>query len=148
MPSVNKLKLVADAIAAQVIGGYTADSWMYTNVEAMTKVWQGIEGTSSFFFGEEDAREATGAYARTRIYQYAETLWRTAQVRPHETKGYRAGIREFVVDLRTPAAVGICRANGKLGSGSLLQYYIAGWQSTLRPTGREHVFPAVGFPSI
>ena len=88
MPNVNKLKLVADAIAAQVTGRYSADSWMYTNVEAMTKVWQGVKGTSAFFFGEEDAREATGAYERTRMYQYAETLWHTAQVRPHETKGY------------------------------------------------------------
>jgi len=59
----------------------------------------------------EDARDAHGAYSGTRAYRFAETLWRHAQVQANPTLGYRSGIREFVVDLRTRAAVGICREN-------------------------------------
>jgi hypothetical protein len=142
------LKLVADAIAAQITAGYSADSWMALTLEPMTKLWQGIGGQSPFFFSEEDARAARGAYSADDRFQFAETLWRLGQVKPNPQLGYRPSIREFVVDLHTPAAVGICNANRKLGSGSLLQYYAPTWRETLRETGREHVFPHRSFPVV
>ncbi len=142
------LKLVADAIAAQITAGYSADSWIALTLEPMTKLWQGVGGQSPFFFSEEDSRAARGAYNADDRLQFAETLWRLGQVKPNPLLGYRPSIQEFVVDLRTSAAVGICNANRNLGSGSLLQYYVPTWRATMRETGREHVFPHRGFPAV
>lgn len=139
---------VLQAQAAQRSGGYVADVWFNLQLEAMTKVWQGIGGQSNFFFSEEDAREARGAYENTTPYRFAETLWRLAQVAPNLKLGFRIGIREYVVDIRTPAAVGICRNNQALGSGSVFQYYIPDWEKRLMPTGREHRFGASGYPKL
>ena len=148
MASPRSVQLVSEAIAVQRSAGYSADTWLGLDLEPMTKAWRGVGGDSPFFFAEEDAREARGAYAGSESYQFAESLWRLAQVKPHAARGYRACIREFVVDIRTPAAVGICRANDQLGGGSLLQYYIPDWRGNLRETGREHQFPGTAFPGI
>ncbi len=135
------------AAAAQVSAGYAVDAWMNVSLEAMTKVWQGVGGTSDFFFiSEEDARTARGAYIGTSAFKFAETLWRLAQVQPNRALGYRVAIREYVVDLRTPAAVGVCLASRHLGSGSVLQYFIPNWQATLHATGREYRFGAQAYP--
>ena len=114
----------------------------------MTKLWQGIGGKSSFFLGEEDAREAKGAYTGSQPYRFAETLWRLAHVEPNAKLGFRSGIREFVVDIDTAAAMGICRANPVLGSGSVVQYYIPDWESRLHETGRRFTFGQTGFPGL
>lgn len=137
---------VAEAISAQMNGGYQADLWVSVDLEPMTKVWQGIGGKSDFFVGEENAREATGAYTGTQAYRFAETLWRHAQVQANPALGYRSGIREFVVDIRTLAAAGTCRENPLLGSGSVVQYYIPDWESRLHATGRQFTFDQAGFP--
>jgi hypothetical protein len=57
-----------------------------------------------------------------------------------------ARIQEFVVDIRTPAAMGICLSNRSLGSGSVLQYYVPGWKLGLHTTGRVHTFAARAYP--
>jgi hypothetical protein len=137
-----------EAMAAQTGSGYSADLWLNVELEAMTKLWQGIGGSSNFFISENDAREARGAYAGTQPHKFAETLWRLAQVQPSATLGYRQGIREYVVDIRTPAAMGVCLANPALGSGSVVQYYIPNWQSQLHPTGREFKFGAQSYPKL
>src|SRR6185369_14835471 len=93
-------------------------------------------------------REARGAYQGTQAHKFAETLWRLAQVQPNAKLGFRQGIREYVVDIRTPAALGVCIANPLLGSGSVLQYYIPDWEQRLHPTGREFKFSASGYPSL
>ena len=77
-------------------GASVEDAWMDVELEAMTKVWQGLGGESNFFFSEEDAREARGAYVGTQPYEFAETLWRLAQVSPSQKYGYRSAIVEFV----------------------------------------------------
>jgi hypothetical protein len=77
-----------------------------------------------------------------------ESLWRMAQVEPHKTLGFRDGIREFVVDLPTPAAVSVCRSNPVYGSGSVLQYFVPNWRMTVRPTGREFKFSEKNYPSF
>lgn len=128
------------AANAQSSTGYAVDAWMDVDLEAMTKVWQGEGGSSNFFFSEEDARDARGAYVGSSPYHFAETLWRLAQVSPSAKYGYRTAIVEFVVDIRVTAAVGICRANGGLGSGSVYQYYIPNWEKALFRTGRRHEF--------
>jgi hypothetical protein len=79
--------LISEAKQAQATGGYRADVWVTITLEAMTKVWQGVGGESNFFFSEEDAREAKGAYVGTRPYRFAETLWRLAQVQPNAKLG-------------------------------------------------------------
>ena len=128
------------AASAQSSGGYAVDAWFDLVLEPMTKVWQGEGGESNFFFSEEDAREVRGAYVGRNPYQFAETLWRLAQVSPSAKYGYRTAILEYVVDISTPAAVGICRANTSLGSGSVFQYYIPDWQKGLFRTGRRYAF--------
>jgi hypothetical protein len=138
----------SEAVAAQSGSGYSADTWLNVQLESMTKVWQGIGGKSNFFLSEEDAREARGAYEGTQPHKFAETLWRLAQVQPNATLGYRQGIREYVVDIRTPAAIGVCIANPLLGSGSVQQYYIPDWEQRLHPTGREFKFAANGYPKF
>lgn len=137
---------VAEAVSAQKNAGYQADLWVAVELEPMTKLWQGIGGKSNFFLSEEDARDARGAYSGTQAYRFAETLWRHAQVQGNPTLGFRSGIREFVVDLPTRVAVGICRENPLLGSGSVLQYYIPDWESRLHLTGRQFTFGQAGFP--
>ena len=134
------------AAADQINGGYAVDAWMDTSLEPMTKVWQGLGGESNFFFSEEDAREARGAYVGTQPYEFAETLWRLAQVSPSQKYGYRSAIVEYVVDIRVEAAIGICRANTSKGSGSVFQYYIPGWRSALFRTGRRYDFRKTAYP--
>ena len=131
---------------AQTSSGYAVDAWIDMVLQPMTKLWQGIGGPpGNFFFSEEDAREAKGAYQGSTGYGFAETLWRLAQVKPSRTLSYRQEIAEFVVDLPTPAAVGICSANRSLGSGSVFQYFIPGWQQRLHATGRTFKFGAKAY---
>lgn len=140
--------LTAEAMAMQTSTGYRADLWVVVDLEPMTKLWQGIGGHSNFFFSEEDAREAKGAYVGTKAYRFAETLWRHSQVQPNAKLGYRDGIREYVVDLPTRAALGVCRENPQLGSGSVIQYYLPDWESRLHATGREFTFSEKAFPKL
>lgn len=135
-----------EAALSQHEGGYAADTWITIKLEPMTKLWQGIGGSSNFFVSEEDARQAKGSYSGTHPFRLAQTLWRLAQVKPNATLGFRKGIREFVVDFPTPAAIGICRNNPGLGSGSVLQYYIPNWERYLQRTGREFNLDAAGRP--
>src|SRR5512147_1631236 len=140
--------LVSEAKQAQVSGGYRADLWVAITLDPMTKLWQGIGGHSNFFLSEEDAREAKGAYAGATPYRFAETLWRLAQVQPNATLGFRTGIQEFVVDLETKVAMGVCQSNPVLGSGSVVQYYIPDWASRLHETGRKFTFGEKAFPVL
>lgn len=136
------MDLVAAARDSQSQGGYKVDTWLCVTLQPMTKVWQGHGGYSEFFLSEHDAREARGAYAGSSAYAFAETLWRAAQVQPSATMGFRDVIVEFVIDLPTPAACGVCLANTSLGSGTLFQYFIPKWKETqtLYPTGRQYKF--------
>jgi hypothetical protein len=136
----------SQAVSAQLNARYRADVWINMQLEPMVKLWQGIGGRSDFFVSEEDAREARGAYVGTQPYEFAQTLWRLAQIQPSLKHGFRHGIREFVVGIRIAAAVGICRANGALGSGSVFQYYVPNWASSLRATGRTHRFNETAYP--
>src|SRR5690606_3437643 len=104
IPSMSVAKLAANA---QSSSGYAVDTWIDMTLEPMTKVWQGEHGYSNFFFSEEDAREVRGAYVGSNPYEFAETLWRLAQVSPSAKYGYRTAILEYVVDISTAAAVGI-----------------------------------------
>lgn len=129
-------------MADQQGSGYAVDAWVDLTVEPILKLWQGVGGHSNFFFSEEDARVATGAYEGSKAFKFAETLWRLAQVAPNPNPalGYRQAIAEFVVDIPTPAAVGLCTANRTLGSGSVFQYYIPNWDGRLYLTGRTFKF--------
>lgn len=128
------------AMADQSGSGYDVDVWLDTVLEPMTKVWQGVGGTSCYFLSEEDARHSRGAYEGSKPYRFAETLWRLAQVQPHRTRGYRNEIAEFVVDLPVEVAMGFCQANGHHGSGGVFQYFIPDWDSKLFRTGRTYRF--------
>jgi hypothetical protein len=139
------MSISAQAAQDQVLGGYAVDAWMDLTLEPMTKIWQGDGGHSNFFFSEEDARDARGSYEGTTPYDFAETLWRMAQVSPSKKYGFRREIVEYVVDFPIAAAVGICRANAGLGSGSVFQYYIPDWESALFATGRRHKFRRVAY---
>jgi hypothetical protein len=121
---------------------YHADLWLNVTLQPMMKLWKGVGGEkqSNFFLSEEDAREAKGAYVGTQPYRFAESLWRLSQVEPNPLHGYRESIAEYVVDFPTPAAVGVCLANPVFGSGSVLQYFVPGWDQTLKPTGRTYKF--------
>jgi len=134
------MSVAQQARARQARDGYAVDAWLDMVVQPMTKLWQGVGGDSEFFFSEEDAREAKGAYQNSDPYKFAETLWRLAQVKPSRTLSYRQEIAEFVVNLPTPAAVGVCSANRSLGSGSVFQYFIPGWHRRLFATGRRYKF--------
>jgi hypothetical protein len=133
------------AATAQSGSGYAVDTWIELTLEPILKLWQGVGGHSNFFFSEEDAREAKGAYDGSQAYRFAETLWRLAQVQPNPVLGYRQEIAEFVVDLPVPAAVGLCTANKSLGSGSVFQYYIPDWESRVYRTGRSFKFGSKGY---
>ncbi len=139
------MSISSQAAAAQAGSGYAVDVWMDLKLEPMTKLWQGVGGYSEFFLSEEDARDARGSYEGTKAFKFAETLWRLAQVQPNATLGYRQEIAEFVVDLPVEAAVGVCTANRSLGSGSVFQYFIPGWQSRIFRTGRTFKFGAKGY---
>ncbi len=137
-----------EARAAQRSGDFEVDIWVEAKLEPMTKLWQGIGGHSNFFFSEEDARDASGAYQGHRSLEFAQTLWRRAQVRPHRARGFRMGIQEFVVNLPVVVAMGACIANHRLGEGTCLQYYIPGWEEFLFTTGRRHRFPRESYDSV
>jgi len=119
--------------------------WLGIKLAPMMKLWQGVGGHSNFFVSEEDAREAMGSYEGSQGFKFAETLWRLAQVQPSLKRGFRQGLQEFVVDIPTAAAVGVCLANTSLGSGSVLQYYIPNWERSLMATGRKFEFNAKGY---
>lgn len=138
----------AEAVAAQAAGNYHADTWVNVRLEPMTKVWQGIGGDSKFFLSEKDAREAIGAFEGTDPYRFAETLWRLSQVAASSAKGFRWGIREFVVDIATPAAVALCLSNPGYGTGSVFQYFIPDWANALYPTSRMFKFSAQSYKSL
>ncbi len=143
------IDLASRAASAQLTSGYKADVWLNVTLQPMTKLWKGIggEAKSDFFLSEEDARVATGAYARSQPYKFAETLWRLSQVEPSKTLGFRQGVREYVVDMPTPAAIGICRGNPHLGSGSVFQYFIPDWtRLSIFPTGRTYTFDTANYP--
>lgn len=135
----------SQAAASQISGGYAVDVWMDIKLQPMMKLWQGMGGSSNFFFSEEDARQARGSYEGSDPFAFAETLWRMAQVQPNPTLGFRQGIREFVVDMPAPAAVGVCLANTGLGSGTVLQYYIPDWERALYVTGRDFQFSSKSY---
>jgi hypothetical protein len=139
------MSISLQAASTQSGSGYAVDVWMDMTLEPMTKLWQGVGGHSNFFFSEEDAREARGAYEGMNAFRFAETLWRLAQVQPNPSLGYRQAIAEFVVDLPTPAAVGVCTANRTLGSGSVFQYFIPDWEVRMFATGRSFKFGAKGY---
>jgi hypothetical protein len=140
--------VASEARLAQVNGGYRVDVWVAITLQPMTKVWQGIGGESNFFLSEEDAREAKGAYVGTQAYRFAETLWRLAQVQPNAKLGFRSGIQEFVVDIDTKVAMGVCLSNPVLGSGSVVQYYIPDWASRMHKTGRKFTFDEKAMPNL
>lgn len=139
------MSIALQAAAAQSGSGYAVDQWIDLTLQPILKLWQGVGGHSNFFFSEEDAREATGAYEGTKAYRFAETLWRLAQVQPNPVLGYRQEIAEFVVDMPVQAAVGLCTANLSLGSGSVFQYYIPGWESSIYRTSRSFKFGSKGY---
>ncbi|TPV92608.1 MAG: hypothetical protein B7733_24885 [Myxococcales bacterium FL481] len=130
---------------SQLSSGYAVDVWLDVELQPMMKLWQGHGGHSNFFLSEEDAREARGSYQGSMAYKVAEYLWRRAQVAPSEKHGYRSEIVEFVVDMPTPAAIGICHANPALGAGSVLQYYVPDWGGNLYRTGRRHAFQRTSY---
>jgi len=134
-----------EAALDQVASGYGVDFWTNITLSPMMKLWQGVGGHSNFFLSEEDARESMGSYKGTTAFQFAETLWRFAQVEPNVKHGFRQGIQEFVVDMNTKAAMGVCINNPKLGSGSVLQYYIPNWERTVFATGRRFDFASKGY---
>ncbi|MCA9655409.1 MAG: hypothetical protein H6712_26120 [Myxococcales bacterium] len=136
------MSVAALAASAQSSGGYAVDAWLDMTLEPMTKLWQGVGGSSNFFFSEEDARFASGAYDGTRPLQFAESLWRMAQVQPHASLGYRREIAEYVVDMPIAAAVGVCTANLAFGGGSVFQYYVPDWEGRIYTTGRTFRFGA------
>ncbi len=142
----------ASILAGQAQAGsgkaYGVDLWLDVTMPVLTKVWQGIGGSSDFFLSETDVREAIGAFEGSDPYQFAESLWRLAQVGASPTRGYRDGIREYVVDLPCKAAIAICSANCQFGSGSVLQYFIPDWKRYLYATGREFTFANRAFPSF
>lgn len=135
----------AEAVSAQGAGGYYADTWFNVKLEPMTKLWQGIGGSSNFFVSEKDAREAIGAFEGSQPYRFAETLWRMAQVQASRTHGFRQGIREYVVDIATPAACALCLSNPGYGTGSVFQYYIPNWEQTMYSTSRIYRFTNTSF---
>jgi hypothetical protein len=138
----------SQAAAAQVRDKrYRADVWINVTLPPLMKLWKGIGGEhlSDFFLSEEDAREAKGAYVGSQPYRFAETLWRLSQVQPNPEFGFRDGIREYVVDFPTLAAVGICLANRGFGSGSVLQYFVPNWDQTVRPLARTYQFSAKSY---
>jgi len=157
-------ELVAQARKAQR-GKYEPDEWIPVRLKALTTLWKGIDKDDppepfppkekprekekkkgAFFFSEEGARDARGAYVGDVPHRFAQTLWRSLQVDKDETEGFRLGIREFVVDLDTNAAMSVCLVNTDFGMGSLVQYYLHdGWDDRLHPTGREHKFPKAGY---
>ena len=139
------MSIALQAATAQSSTGYAVDQWIDLTLEPILKLWQGVGGHSNFFFSEEDAREANGAYEGSKAFRFAETLWRLAQVQPNPVLGYRQEIAEFVVDLPVPAAVGLCIANASLGSGSVFQYYIPDWESRVYRTGRTFKFSSKGY---
>jgi len=140
------MDLASQAAIAQQNGGYSVDCWMTMTLEPMVKLWQGVGGRSDFFLSEEDAREASGAYVGTKPYKFAQTLWRLAQVEPSAKRGFREEIAEYVIDLPTAAAVGVCVANNGFGSGSVFQYYIPDWHGQLFATGRTYKFTGTAYP--
>lgn len=131
---------VTEAVQAQRRDGFEVDAWIGLKLQPMIKLWQGIGGHSNFFLSEHDARDVMGTYHGAKPIRFAETLWRMAQVRPSQTRGFRQGIREFVVDLPVEVAVGVCLANDRLGGGTVFQYYIPQWEKCIFPTGRRHNF--------
>jgi hypothetical protein len=119
---------------------------MNVTLQPLTKLWQGVGGSSNFFMSETDCRNAMGSFEGSDPYHFAETLWREAQVGASRRTGeYRDGIREFVVDMPCKAAIAVCDASPTFGRGGLIQYYVPDWEKHIYPTGREYRFAEKGY---
>jgi hypothetical protein len=118
-------KAVLDrATKSQTAAGYNADEWKLTNLKPGDVVYGGVPGQTEYYTTKAtlDASELN-----------AVKLFKSLQVRPHPTLGYRVQVRQYTVQKMVAVPFGKAAANPKLGPGGGDQYFIAEFKDVLEP---------------
>lgn len=109
-------------------GDYTGiDDWETTTLTKGTVVYAGVPGQSEFYLSEDSFKAANGS---------KQDLWESAQVKAHDTYGYRGQVQayELVDDIEVETS--ITRANPQFGEGGARQYYIEDYENKVKPIGK------------
>lgn len=105
------------------------DSWSNTMLKEGDIVYGGAPGQSGFYFDKATLESAGGS---------REKLWKSLQVLPHPTYGYRNKIQAYRVKRETIAGTGKALSQDPLkgfGNGGGTQFFLSNYKTVLEPIG-------------
>ena len=116
--------LLGRATKSQTSSGYNADMWKLTTLNPGDVVYGGVPGQSEYYTTKAtvDASDLN-----------AVKLFKSLQVKPHPTLGYRVKVQEYTVQKKITVPFGKAVANPKLGPGGGDQFFIANFKDILKP---------------
>jgi hypothetical protein len=91
------------------------DAWEVFEIPANTKLYGGLPGQSEFYSVEESLLDVK--YNKVKY-------WKSLQVAPHPTFGYRPKVGEYTVNAVIKVAVSKTLANPKYGQGGAWQVFV------------------------
>ncbi|MCX8963444.1 type IV secretion protein Rhs, partial [Erwinia psidii] len=105
------------------------DSWSNTMLKEGDIVYGGAPGQSGFYFDKATLEAAGGS---------REKLWKSLQVLPHPTFGYRSKIQAYQVKREAIAGTGKALSQDPLkgfGNGGGTQFFLSNYKTVLEPIG-------------
>ena len=123
--------IISKASQWQGKGDYPGvDNWQLGTLKKGDIIYGGVPGQTEFYLSQSTLDAAEGSMS---------SLWRSAQVKPHDVFGYRPQVQGYEVLKDTDVATSVVNANPHLGEGGAIQYFVDDYQSVLRPTGEPIV---------
>ncbi|MDO4729518.1 MAG: type IV secretion protein Rhs, partial [Bacteroidota bacterium] len=104
--------------------GYNPDSWRTGSLKKGTEVYGGVPGQSPYYTDKATLKASGNNKVK---------LWKSLQVNPHPTLGYRTEIQKYVVKRDINVGKGYALANGEVGGGR--QFFIEDYKDVLEPVG-------------
>ncbi|MBZ2398963.1 RHS repeat-associated core domain-containing protein, partial [Erwinia amylovora] len=105
------------------------DSWSNTMLKEGDIVYGGAPGQSGFYFDKATLDAAGGS---------REKLWKSLQVLPHPTYGYRSKIQAYRIKRETIAGTGKALSQDPsqgFGTGGGTQFFFSNYKTVLEPIG-------------
>ncbi|WP_423257803.1 RHS repeat domain-containing protein [Enterobacter asburiae] len=103
------------------------DDWQLGTLNKGDIIYGGVPGQTEFYLSQSTLNEAEGSMS---------SLWKSAQVKPHDVFGYRPQVQAYEVLKDTDIATSVVTANPHLGEGGAIQYFVKDYQVVLRATGK------------
>lgn len=116
--------LLDQAVKDQTAAGYKADRWKLTALKPGDVVYGGVPGQTAYYTTQAtlDASELD-----------AVKLFKSLQVKPHPTLGYRVKVCQYTVRKAVTLPSGKALANPELGTGGGDQFFISDFKNVLKP---------------